>query len=267
MMSFDRKYISFPHQINFIKKGVSFGVSPEDQKKKSKAYTVFGHIKHVCSYERISSFFSVRVKGAMSVEASLAVPLFIFFMANLLMLFVMFAEYSSNIAKTGQTAKEIALVSNDVNSVKDDIVTIFKIQKIAPLIDKIGFKTANTYACMKYRKWNGYDVTGAKVFDEDEEYVYITESGTSYHRSRGCSHLKVKIRCVTKQMLESTRNNNGEKYKPCEKCARNSSGLLFITEEGNKYHSSSACSGLKRTVKTVKLSEVGGRTPCKDCSK
>ena len=105
-------------------------------------------------------------------------------------------------------------------------------------------------------------------FEEDNIYVYITTNGTVYHLDSNCTHLKISVVPIGKEGLQSARNSSGGKYHPCERCI--SSGdcpVYYITNYGNKYHSSSSCSGLKRTVKKVKKSQVSGRRPCSKCSK
>jgi len=112
--------------------------------------------------------------------------------------------------------------------------------------------------------WTGYehglcgDFTGC--------YVYMTENGTVYHRSRECSHLKLKIRRVSGEEINELRNNSGAKYKRCIYCKPNlSDGKLYITSEGDKYHNTLSCSGLKRTVKRVNISNIGNIKPCLRC--
>ena len=55
-------------------------------------------------------------------------------------------------------------------------------------------------------------------------------------------------------------------YEPCSYCHAASAGrYVFVTEDGEKYHSSPNCSRLLRTVRRVKLSEVGALPECHKC--
>lgn len=265
-MSFSsNKYFDYSHNTN-MKRKASVLVSPQVTKN-LYAYTI--PIKNIAKSfkRRMSPFFFLKLKGAMSIEAALAVPLFLFFMANLLYLLIVFGEYSTNLASMDQSAKQIACLSYDSDASGDNIVSRWKIQRIAPFSSVVGYKPASIYVCMKYRKWNGYDVLNASEGIDEEEYVYITESGTRYHKSASCYHLVVDIHSVPQSRVSVQRNEYGEKYRPCEYCKGSSSGLLYITPDGNRYHISPTCSGLKRTIKAVKLSEVGGRSACSDCAK
>ena len=40
---------------------------------------------------------------------------------------------------------------------------------------------------------------------------------------------------------------------------------IYITSQGNRYHTQLNCSGLKRTIYTVPLSQTGGRGRCSKC--
>lgn len=210
--------------------------------------------------------FLSKIKGSMTIEAAIALPLFIFFMVNILSLFLTYERYSTNLSKLHQTAKITALAAHATSS--DEVVKLKIIQPISPIVATMGFKGSSTIVTANVRKWTGFNAlknSGNKKIEE--EYVYITETGTVYHRSRDCSHLKISIKVVDANELGSERNSDGAKYYSCERCRGSSnSGLVFITGEGNKYHSNASCSGLKRTIKVVKLSEVGGRGPCSGCA-
>ncbi|MCD7819835.1 MAG: hypothetical protein LUH07_12430 [Lachnospiraceae bacterium] len=101
--------------------------------------------------------------------------------------------------------------------------------------------------------------------ETEEELVYVTASGTVYHVDSECTYLKLSIQTVDADALDSLRNNSGEIYHACELCGSDSGSTVYITKEGNRYHSSLSCSGLKRTVTQVKLSEVGDMHVCSKC--
>lgn len=102
---------------------------------------------------------------------------------------------------------------------------------------------------------------------KDNTIVYVTESGTVYHRSEDCTHLKLSITNVSKEDLASARNENGGKYKSCEKCVKKGTenNYYYITKDGDKYHNSLSCSGLKRTVHSVYYSQVKDKRKCSRC--
>ena len=67
--------------------------------------------------------------------------------------------------------------------------------------------------------------------------------------------------------IAALRNENGEAYRKCMQCryAENAFGRLYITNQGDCYHKDLGCSGIKRTVRMIRLSEVGTRRPCSRC--
>jgi hypothetical protein len=110
--------------------------------------------------------------------------------------------------------------------------------------------------------WNGY----LNENSEDGELVYITETATVYHEKYTCTYLKLSIKQTTVAEVSALRNDYGVKYVPCEKCKFGAaSSVLYVTNQGNKYHRSATCSGLKRQIQTVKKSEVGYLHGCSRC--
>jgi hypothetical protein len=105
--------------------------------------------------------------------------------------------------------------------------------------------------------------------EEAEDYVYIAETGTVYHESKDCTHLKLSITKVNRSTLDTQRNSSGGRFSACEICKpeRIKQEYYYITKQGDRYHCNANCSGLKRTIKVIKRSEVGDRRSCTRCGK
>lgn len=111
--------------------------------------------------------------------------------------------------------------------------------------------------------WTGYE---KGFFSQDkEDIVYITETGMVYHKNSQCTYLDLSIHMVGKKDVTKLRNKNGEKYKRCEKCGRKAGANVYITNHGNRYHKSIGCSGLKRKVYAIPISEALGKGECSRC--
>lgn len=112
------------------------------------------------------------------------------------------------------------------------------------------------------RKW-----TGDAQDETAEDYVYVTEHGSVYHRSRTCRYLDLSIRSVDAAAVAELRNKGGSKYEACSVCAAKhpNANRVYITDYGVCYHSDLSCSGLKRTIYLIPLSEAGARGACSKC--
>ena len=96
---------------------------------------------------------------------------------------------------------------------------------------------------------------------EADPYVYVTDNREVYHVSRGCTHLLLQIHPLTKKAAVN------EGYRACAFCGKTAGDFVFVCPEGDCYHGSSDCSGLKRTVRRVRLSEVEGLPKCSRCGR
>ena len=118
--------------------------------------------------------------------------------------------------------------------------------------------------CAQSRKWIGncsLETDGAS----DEQWVYVTPYGTVYHYDRACRYLDLNIHAVNRKSLLTLRNADRKIYRKCESCGGSENGMVYVTDYGTRYHSSLACSGLKRTIYMIKLSQAGGRKACSKC--
>ena len=150
---------------------------------------------------------------------------------------------------------------------EDDCIDLVAEYCIKPPVAVVGYQQRILYSRMRTRAWTGYDNSahGANGGVAKEEIVYVTPDGSVFHRSRGCSYLKLSIAGADKSFLDMQRNQDGSIYYPCEECGSSCGNTVYITNYGNRYHSTLGCSGLKRTVIAVSISEAGGRGACSKC--
>ncbi len=249
---------------------------------------------------------SCRSRGSITVEAALCLPLFFFAAMLLMLLLEMAAikvrvRAAAQYAAQQSAALQItspALLSK--NRLQADLTEAFKPGRLTETllvggsggikVDQsemnpltgIGYvrwsyrvhipfpafgSHVGTYEGeLKYKAWNGYH--GGTAITEKEEMVYVAENGIVYHKNPACTHLALSITPVSVHNLSTYRNAHGGKYHVCEKCggAIPPSGVVFITKEGDRWHTDRHCSGLKRTVEKIPISQVGGRGPCSKCS-
>ena len=249
---------------------------------------------------RVSAFTSV--KGSVTVEASMAVPLFFFAVISLLYLMEMMAigtsvrsglQYAGKIAMyehypaavvipskletdivnaIGAERLERSIVmggSSGITCEKSymslrtgigELCAEYKVQIPVPFFRIRGILCKES---MKIKSWTGYEKEGFS-FDNDR-IVYLTETGLVYHINYHCTHLDLSIRMESAENVGNLRNVDGGKYYPCAFCNAGNGGKVYLTGSGNRYHGSLSCSGLKRTIYAVPVSEVVGKGACSRC--
>lgn len=247
---------------------------------------------------REALFHVLLPKGAMTLEAALVLPLFLFAVSFFLSMFLMLqAQYIVGNAlnrAAAETAllrertpgevetltkaafyKELAsqncpfsLIQGGIagfswkNTRVDesciDIMVSYRIRFPVGLFGKRTMKVADT--CRMHR-WVGWREDGSGSFGED--WVFVTPTQSVYHVSRNCSHLKLSI----KTMGVSGLKHDGISYAPCGHCTKGQAmgRTIYVTDEGDCYHYRMDCSGLKRTIYMIKKSEAGGKKPCSRC--
>ncbi len=114
----------------------------------------------------------------------------------------------------------------------------------------------------KARRWSGYE---PETDSYEDLMVYITPYGNAYHLSKSCPYLCPSIRAVARSAVAGERSEDGNRYYPCAKCGFFKSNYVFVTDYGEVYHTSLSCSGLKRTIRRVKLKEATGYHACPKC--
>ncbi|WP_029231478.1 hypothetical protein [Butyrivibrio sp. VCB2006] len=272
--------------------------------------------------QTIRTLKEVSFSASMTLEASIALPLFIFFFVNIIGAIEIIRVQSDVEAVLHQVGNEVTIRAYDIregenllgadgggtileggalsgyaiyevrsrlserldrNTVMDgssglnmlssrimmsgDIVDIVARYKVHPVIPLIGFKDFLVESRYYGHAWTGYDISfGPDTEAMQEEMVYVTEHGTVYHRNVGCKYLKPSVKSVHFSDVGGLRNKDRSKYYACEYCGgKVAGGDVFITDYGEKYHTSVSCPGLKRKIYTIPISEVGGRGPCSAC--
>ena len=191
--------------------------------------------------ERI--FLCLLKKGSLTVEAALIMP---FFLSILLTFFSFFGAYATgaeHLLDASRTAKKLGVLRNDTLQEGNGEIIIYQ--------------SGQKAVC---RAWIGF--TGLET---EEIYVYITPSGSVYHLFYDCTHLKLSVQSVARTVAVNSKNSNGEKYRKCSVCKEPEGLFVYITSEGECYHSERTCSGLKRTVRQVPISQVKNRSCCMRC--
>lgn len=168
-------------------------------------------------------------------------------------------EFCKKIPGDIQYYKSSIMENNDVI----DLVAMYSIEMDCNVLSLPSVKLASRFYG---RAWTGYPVEGERYSETQEQNVYVTPEGTVYHRNRYCTHLQLTILSCPTELVETKRNEDGGKYRLCEICGgRRKREKVYITSQGDCYHTSLDCSGLKRTIEVIPISKVGTRSCCTRC--
>lgn len=158
----------------------------------------------------------------------------------------------------------IHLSHSDWSGENVSLVAHYQVKCPITVFGKINISLVSKAVCHKWIGWAGGDSES-----NSDVWVYVTETGSVYHYTEECTYLNLSVKSITETELEDMRNENGGKYYPCQLCAAgsnpNTKGQIYITNQGSSYHYKLRCSGLKRTIYCIRLSEVGDRKPCSRC--
>ena len=207
-------------------------------------------------------------KGKSGSRNCFVLPLFFLGMVTLISfmdIYKLQTEHLTALCTRAKQAGMYAYIAGE-SSVGDitlpDIYTYKAFGGLIPLSEVV------VYNHVKVHAWTGteYQDNGGEQ-GETEQMVYVTESGSVYHRNPGCSYLNVSLKQIPGSAVKSAGNQYGEHYSACEICSRNQNpaGVVYVTERGNRYHNLESCSGLKRTVRLVKASSVQEMGVCSRC--
>lgn len=157
----------------------------------------------------------------------------------------------------------ISFLQSDFSEDYIELKAIYKMKLPVKLLGNIQFRIVQVSKC---RKWTGYRPE-QDMQNEPDHWLYYTEYGTVYHANRSCTHLDLSIRGISYTQVSSKRNSSGGKYHKCEKCGNDTSGngMVYITDYGDRYHSSLRCSGLKRIIYMIRKSKATDKRMCSKC--
>lgn len=150
---------------------------------------------------------------------------------------------------------------------EDDCIDIMVTYNAKAPISLPGFGNIHMGNRFYAHLWNGYNVCGQDIKNEESKIVFVSDDSEVYHTTPSCSYLYLTVKSVLVSDLTDERNNKREKYYPCSVCAINTNNTIaFICEDGNKYHFSRSCYCLKRQFEAVSLASVSEtHRPCGRC--
>ena len=209
----------------------------------------------------------IRNQGSASLEATLVMSVFLLAMVSLFWMaqsVLAEAQVYEAAAETAEYMAEIAYLG-----AADTAVAYLRFPKYADEKETV-------------ERYVKHGVSGVQFLGSEigEEYIVLRVSYAMEHL--GTRSFTIRKRAYTGAAREDTETDavraedayvyvtdkqakhNG--YDMCAFCGKNVQGRqVYVTNEGDRYHSSLTCSGLKRTVYRKKKSEVTGLAACSRC--
>ena len=208
-------------------------------------------------------------KASLTIEAALVLPLFFFGLITMISFMDIYKVQTEHLSKLCQQAKEAGMYAYTPDGEGPEEITLLDFYVYKPISPGIPLPAIWMHNTVKVHAWTGTVHRSASEEDtqKTETMVYVTESGTVYHKNLNCSHLKLSVVKVSGSSVSGMRNEYGEKYHACEGCSRGQKpgSSVYITKSGNRYHNKKECSGLKRSVRLVKESDVENMHACSRC--
>lgn len=197
------------------------------------------------------------LKGSLTLEVAISLPIFLVIMCYLMLWFSILKEEIRLNDKALSTARNLAKISYNTENYED-----IEVSKGGWINGKYFMKiaVARPFVGRKYR-------SNSKE-DNDRSMVFVTKSGSVYHRSNICRHINLKVSRKSLDDLAKIRNKNGGKYYMCRYCKYKKQGnSIFVSENGKRYHKIINCAGIKRDIVMLSLREAiyRGYIPCKHC--
>lgn len=242
-------------------------------------------------------------KASVTVEASIVIPVFIIVMMALSS--IIYVIYSDTIIRQAlyEEAKHSAVLAYDGNEYSLDELRRRVLERVGDRIASSSFVDSAMGGIdfsesdfsnreiidlsVKYNVKIPYDLLGVLRYQIRErvvmhtltgyvnglngpmyggEIVYISETGSVYHRDINCSHIRLSIYETNSEEIDLLRNDAGARYRSCSAChSAPSDFVLYVTTDGTKYHNTLMCSGLTRNVRAIPLFQVTDRRPCSRC--
>lgn len=156
----------------------------------------------------------------------------------------------------------VDLSKSDFSGDEVDLIAVYRVRLPVNLLGIHEVKIVQRAYC---RKWTGWHPSAEQ--EDADTWVYITPTGAVYHLTESCNYLTLSITSVSYSSVAELRNESGGKYYECLRCRnfKDRNKHVYITNQGDRYHYDLNCSGIKRTLIKIRISEVGERRACSKC--
>lgn len=210
-------------------------------------------------------------KGSLTAEAAMVLPVFMLAMLAVSGYIPVYARQVETTQKLLEAAEKCAVyrAAGQAEQMVGSDGTLCKVYRYAPMVRFPGAGALWLTAQVKVRPWTGYDGDlGAESSGTESQIVYISDNREVYHTSPDCSYLDIHLTSMSTAQAKAARNQERQPYTACERCCRGYAGkVVYVSENGSHYHSSTACGGLARSPEAILMSSAESLPLCSRCAK
>lgn len=205
-------------------------------------------------------------RAGIALETLLVLPLFFLGMVTMISFMDIYRLETEHLVSLCGRAKKAGMYAYMAGENKQEELTLPDVYAYRPVSGVVPLPKIWLFTSVQVHTWVGAGEENFEGGDQAEKMVYVTESGSVYHRSLNCTYINLSVSEVSSSEISVLHNVYGERYTACDICSKGQkpAGSVYITEKGSHYHNLESCSGLKRTVRLVKESEAG-RHACSRC--
>ncbi|MBU5478298.1 hypothetical protein KQI69_03670 [Eubacterium sp. MSJ-13] len=222
----------------------------------------------------------LELRASVTVEASLCIPVFFVILFSIFYEFNILSGVNKNHIRLADAASDYAVYGMK----SDTLISALEGGHIIMWSESNGYKICFmkyktkipfvTGALTRQRFYQRMVVSGyegksmCSEAKKSDDKVYITEKGRVYHVYPDCTYLNPSVQRILAKEIDKKRNSSGAKYRQCEFCFKSNNDMktyVYITNYGDRYHLIKKCHGIKRNIRKVRLSEIGGMSECNKC--
>ena len=259
-----KKKPSCTEPLSKIKKG-EMRYSLPDRRCRIRQQVPPTNYPHSC---RKVSFSAVR-QASLTVEAVWAVPLFFLAVLSLICMTELYGIYAEKAVRLQERVETTAAYASLAGGYAPPAIELWDRFTYRPQWYPEALPGAAVTVRGRVRPWTGRTAEEAAeaASGPADELVYVTDYESVYHTSSECTHLALSVNAIGGNKVGSARNVYGDRYHACEKCVGSGgkNTVVYVTKEGDHYHNSASCSGLNRTTRLVRKSEVESLPLCSRC--
>lgn len=213
---------------------------------------VFVHRKDV-SEKRVSHIISLQSKGSITLEASIAIPIFLFFVVSLLSIIPIIGFQSNLQAAMHQTAREVAMYGYAYDKISEDKVEFNGITSAIWTNLSVKNKVIKAYG-VDY--WNHLPISLEKlsfsktsIMEDEQIDLVVTYSAKPLMNLMPISGIPLVNRCRVRAWTgydNAKQNPDADEWET----------YVYITDSGTVYHLTGNCSHLDLSIEGIPVSEV-----------